>query len=42
MTIAAAVSDQIGAVFLAYGVLAAIIPARQAARLDVVQALHYE
>lgn len=27
---------------LIFGVLAAIIPARQAARLDVVQALHYE
>ncbi|HAL16098.1 MAG TPA: hypothetical protein DCP32_04905 [Anaerolineaceae bacterium] len=27
---------------LLFGVLAAIIPARQAARLDVVQALHYE
>ena len=27
---------------LLFGVLAAIIPARQAARLDIVQALHYE
>ena len=27
---------------LLFGILAAIIPARQAARLDVVQALHYE
>jgi len=27
---------------LAFGALAAIIPARQAARLEIVEALHYE
>mgnify|MGYP007094572198 CR=1 FL=1 len=30
------------AVGLLFGVLASLIPARQAARLDVVTALHYE